>query len=66
MSENAPPLRIELLTVLEVATVLRVSERTVRSLLAQESLRPVRVGRRVFVDAIELERFINRGRKSPS
>ena len=49
MTEERIPLPTPLLTVKEVATILRVSERTVRRLIAEGKLGVVRIGRSVRV-----------------
>lgn len=49
---------IDLLTLDEVADLLRVSTRTVRRLIADGHLRPVRIGRRTLVTRRELEAWV--------
>jgi excisionase family DNA binding protein len=48
----------ELLTLDEVAAALRVSRRTVERLVAAGRLRPVHVGRRPLITAVELEAYV--------
>lgn len=48
----------ELLTLLEVAERLRISQRTVRRLVAAGRLRVVHVGRRPLVTVREFEAYI--------
>ncbi len=52
---------LELLTIAEVAEVLRVCSRTVHRLIERGDLRPSRVGRRVRITSDEVESFIRRG-----
>jgi excisionase family DNA binding protein len=52
---------LELLTIAEVAEVLRVCSRTVHRLIERGDLRPSRVGRRVLITSDEVESFIRRG-----
>jgi excisionase family DNA binding protein len=47
-----------LLTISEVATALRVSRRTVETLLHERTLATTRIGRRVFVREQDLEDWI--------
>lgn len=51
----------KMLTVAEVAEILRVSERTVYNLLEAEDLRGVRVGRSWRMQKEALEEFIKAG-----
>ncbi|MCH7870466.1 MAG: helix-turn-helix domain-containing protein [Planctomycetes bacterium] len=53
--------RERLLTVREVAERLRVSVRTVWTLIARGSLRPTRIGRCVRIQPAELERLLADG-----
>jgi excisionase family DNA binding protein len=51
---------VKLLTVPEVAEILRVSDRTVWSLISDEELKACRVRRRVFVPQAGIDDFIRR------
>jgi excisionase family DNA binding protein len=53
--EESRPRR--LLTVAETADELRLSERTIRQLIAVSRLASVRIGRRVLVPAAEIHRI---------
>lgn len=44
------------------AAVLGISPWTVRSFISKGQLTPVRIGRRVLLEEVELERFISAGR----
>lgn len=48
-------------TVAEVAELLRVSERTVRRLIARGALRAVRVGRSIRIDGRVIEAVVASG-----
>lgn len=48
----------QLLTLLEVAAVLRVSTRTVQRLIASGQIRPTRIGRRTLVAEKEVETYL--------
>ena len=52
---------MKLFDVNEAATLLSISPYTVRFLIRQGKLSPVRIGRRVLVQECELERFIEDG-----
>jgi len=47
-----------LLTLSEVAAVLRVSVRTVQRLIASGQIRPTRIGRRTLVSEGEVETYL--------
>ncbi|MBK6940942.1 MAG: helix-turn-helix domain-containing protein [Planctomycetes bacterium] len=47
----------------EVAALLAINERTVRSTIAAGRLRCVRIGRAVRIDARDLEAFIERSKR---
>ena len=47
-----------LLTLMEVADLLRVSPHTVRAWIRQRKLRPVRICRRVLLEPSEVTRFL--------
>jgi len=47
-----------LLTLSEVAAVLRVSVRTVQRLIASGQIRPTRIGRRTLVSEAEVETYL--------
>jgi excisionase family DNA binding protein len=55
-----PP--IPVLTIPEVAEMLRVHQKTVYKLVSERKLRGVKVGRAVRIRASELERFMSGGR----
>jgi len=52
-----------LLTVADVAEILRLSVRTVRRLIAEDELKVIRVGRSVRVQAEDLRSFIDASRQ---
>ena len=49
-----------LLTLLEVADLLRLSPHTIRAMVRKGRLQPVRICRRLLFDPTELQRFIER------
>jgi excisionase family DNA binding protein len=49
----------KLLTIAEVATALRVSRRTVETLLHERTLATTRIGRRVFVRESDLDAWVS-------
>jgi len=55
---NMEPLR----SVEEAAEIWGVSPWTVRAYLRQGKIRPVRIGRRVLIEAQEIQRLIDEGR----
>jgi excisionase family DNA binding protein len=50
----------QLLTLMEVATTLRISPHTVRAFVRQGRLRPVRICRRLLFSAADIEQLIAR------
>ena len=50
----------KLMTVVEVADVLRVSLRTIRTMIAREQLPVVRIGRRTLVKPATLDEVVER------
>jgi excisionase family DNA binding protein len=52
----------QLLDLKSAAAALGISPWTVRSFISKGELTPVRIGRRVLLEEIELERFISAGR----
>ena len=58
MTEQAP----QLLTYKQAAEILQVSERTVFTLVKDGQLRPVRFGRTVRSDSVDLHAFIERAK----
>lgn len=48
----------ELLTLDEVAERLRIGKRTAERLIATGELRSLKVGRRRFIEELELERYV--------
>ena len=57
-STNSPTDRAPLLSLQEVARLLRLSERTVRQHARSGALRSVVIGRRRLVDPVDLDQFI--------
>lgn len=57
------PLREPLLTVRDVARLLRVSDKTVRRLVAGRKLRSIRVGRVLRFLPADLFRYVEAGRE---
>ncbi len=47
-----------LLTLMEVAELLRLSPHTIRKMVRQDRLRPVRICRRLLFDPAEVTRFV--------
>lgn len=56
--QRAVPVTEPLLTVPEVASILRVSRRTVEKLVSTNRLRPVRIGKRTLFTDREVAAFI--------
>jgi excisionase family DNA binding protein len=48
-----------LLTLLEVANLLRISPHTVRKMIRQDRLRPTRICRRLLFHPAEIARFVS-------
>jgi excisionase family DNA binding protein len=51
-----------LLTLLEVADLLRLSPHTIRAMVRQDRLRPVRICRRLLFDPADLQRLVEEAR----
>ena len=51
-----------LLTVTEVANLLRVSHHTVRAWVRTQRLKPVRICRRLLFDPADVQRFVEEAR----
>jgi excisionase family DNA binding protein len=62
-SDPEPVVIVSLLTIPETATALRVSERTVKRLVARGDLSVVEVGGRRLVEDVEVAAYISRNRK---
>jgi excisionase family DNA binding protein len=54
----------QLMNVEDAARVLNISPWTVRSYIAKGRIRPVRIGRRVLLEEVELERIISQSKGS--
>ncbi|MHB8391409.1 MAG: helix-turn-helix domain-containing protein [Acidobacteriaceae bacterium] len=51
-----------LLTLIEVAEMLRLSPHTIRAMVRKDRLRPVRICRRLLFDPADVERLLAAGR----
>jgi excisionase family DNA binding protein len=58
MADTCP----RLLTLLEVADTLRLSPHTIRSLVRQQRLKPVRLCRRLLFDPSDVQRLLEAAR----
>jgi excisionase family DNA binding protein len=54
-----------LLNINSVARLLSLSPWTIRRLISDGKLTPVRLGRRVLVEPVEVERFVSQSRQAP-
>lgn len=63
---HEPAVGTTLYSISTVAARLDVSQDTVRRLIAQGELTPIRIGFNVRIDATELEAFVHRQRQSAS
>jgi len=54
-----------LLDINSVARLLSLSPWTIRRLISDGKLTPVRLGRRVLVEPAEVERFVSQSRQAP-
>lgn len=54
-----PPVTPTLLTIAEVADLLRCTRRTVERLIARRELHTLKIGRAVRIELVELERFLS-------
>jgi excisionase family DNA binding protein len=55
-----------LLDIKSVARLLSLSPWTIRRLIFDGKLLPVRLGRRVLVEPVEVERFVSQARQAPN
>jgi excisionase family DNA binding protein len=55
-----------LLDIKSVARLLSLSPWTIRRLIFDGKLTPVRLGRRVLVEPTEIERFVSQARQAPN
>jgi excisionase family DNA binding protein len=58
MSDTTAIRLLTLMTLMEVATTLRISPHTVRALVRKGKLRPTRICRRLLFSAVDIERLI--------